>query len=97
MTTYQVVCATKQHAHRHIVSVGTGPESARASEVWTVAQVRAKLAAGDRFYTTDSRGRQADVEPYTCHQTGCNGFQTVRTKPDASTSNNLDAIRNCNP
>jgi len=94
MARYQVVCATKQHAHRHIVNVGTGTDDVVASGIWTVGQVRQRLEKGDRFYTTDSMGREADVEPYTCRRDGC-GIETVRTKADATTDNNLDQIRNC--
>jgi hypothetical protein len=94
MARYQVVCATKQHAHRHIVNVGTGTDDVVASGIWTIGQVRQRLEKGDRFYTTDSKGREADVEPYTCRRDGC-GIETVRTKADATTDNNLDQIRNC--
>src|SRR5712692_2687070 len=43
MARYQVVCATKQHPHRHIVNVGTGTDDVVASGIWTVGQVRQRL------------------------------------------------------
>jgi hypothetical protein len=92
--TFRVVCASKQHAHRHIMSVGTGTDDNAASLVWTVAQVRRKLGAGNRFYTTDSRGRDADVERWTCNIDNCT-YETIRTNPDQTTDNNLDQIRDC--
>jgi len=94
VASYQIVCATKQPEHRHIVKVGTGTADVVSSGIWSIEQVRRRLEAGDRFYTIDSKGREADVERYTCLRDDC-GFETVRTEADATTDNNLDQIRNC--
>jgi Protein of unknown function (DUF3892) len=84
MASYRIVCVEKDD---HITAVGTGTNPRKASKRWTVAKVRERLDAGDRFYTEDGDGNQADVEPY--------GEQWIRTDPDAQTDNNLDNLRAC--
>jgi hypothetical protein len=87
MATYRVVCVEKDEDD-NIAAVGTGTNSNKATQRWTVAQVRSRIQAGDRFYTEDSDGNQADVELY--------GDKWIRTDPDAEADNNLDNLRACN-
>jgi hypothetical protein len=95
MATYKIVCATKLYPHRHITEVGTGPNQNKASNRWTVAQVRTALRNGDRFYTEDpATGRTADVEAYDAHVGGTVVY-TIRSTPDATVGNNLDYMREC--
>jgi hypothetical protein len=88
MARYEVVCARKQHEHRHIVMVGTRNDVTR-TKTWTVREVRSAIDGGDSFHTTDAKDRQADVEKFDCP--GC-GVATLRTKADAVTDNNLEAL-----
>ena len=85
MTEYRIVCVEKDE---HIVAVGIGTDPNKAMKRWTVAKVRERLKAGDRFYTEDADGNKADVEPY--------GEEWIRTDPDDETDNNLDNLRACN-
>lgn len=95
MSTYRIVCADKLYEHRHITSVGTGPDPRKASNRWTVAQVRQALRSGDRFYTQDPEtGATADVEAYDAHVNGTVVY-TIRSTPDATKGNNLDYMREC--
>lgn len=91
MTTYRIVCTTLENPthHRHIVEVGTGSDPDTANRQWTVTEVRAALRT-DSFYTQVG-ANLAWVETYDC---GC-GYKTIRTRPDASPSNNLDNLRQC--
>lgn len=92
MTEYQVVCVTLLYPaqHRHIVGVGTA--DSYASLRWTVDDVWSAIARGDRFYTSDSRGRRAQVDRWECHTCG---LRTLRTRADAVTDNNLDRLPQC--
>jgi hypothetical protein len=96
-TNYRVVCTTRMThispagtTHGHIVSVGLGDESQWYQKM-TVAQVRAAIAMGNRFYTySPSTKLWAAVEPWTC----C-GISTLRTLSDAVTDNNLVNLPLC--
>jgi hypothetical protein len=84
MAAYQIVCVEKDE---HITAVGTGTDSARATQRWTVAEVRAAIKTGSRFYIkSPSTGAEADVELYE---------NTIRTDPDGVRDNNLDNLRAC--
>ena len=85
MATYRIVCVTKGRGGIH--TVGTGTDPGKANKRWSVAEVRARIRAGDRFYTeSPSTGKKADVEP----------FDTIRSSADHVTDNNLDNLRSCN-
>jgi len=90
-----IVCVNRADTspgHRHITHAGTGSDPDQASAIWTIAQVRARLNAGERFYTVSfSNGIEADVEPFDC---SC-GVETIRSNPDAAADNNLDRLREC--
>lgn len=91
----RIVCVETLHPHRHITHVGTGSSPDQASKRWTVAEVRAKLRAGYRFYTQDPiTGQTADVEPYDAHVNG-RVVYTIRSSADATPRNNLDNLRAC--
>lgn len=94
MVTYRIVCTTFEYMleHRHIVEVGTGTDPGKATERWSVANVRAATVAGDTFYTQDAAGNRADVSRYDC---SC-GCLTIHSTADATTANNLDNLRQCN-
>ena len=98
MASYQIVCTDRPEVetprpHRHIVSVGTGDVSGKATKKWNVSHVRDAIAAGDRFYTlSPSTNTRADVEPYDCST--CHVW-TLRSTPDRVKDNNLDELRAC--
>ena len=84
MASYRIVCVEKGRGGIH--AVGTGTDPGKATERWTVAQVRTAIRGGDRFYTqSPSTGKIADVEP----------FDTIRSRADHVTDNNLDNLRAC--
>ena len=85
MAEYRIVCVNEDDGH--ITVVGTGTDPNEATKKWTVAQVRAAIKAGDRFYTQDTDGNKAYVELY--------GDEWIRTDPDNETDNNLDNLRAC--
>ena len=92
MAEYHVVCVTLLHPaqHRHILGIGTA--SGRVPIRWTVDDVWSAIGRGDRFFTTDSRGRRALVDRWECRTCGS---RTLRTRPDAVTDNNLDQLPQC--
>jgi hypothetical protein len=91
----RIVCTELEHPHSHITAVGTGTESSKATERWTVTQVRNAIRTGSRFYTYDPISEKtADVEPYDVYIAG-QLIQTIRSTPDATTRNNLDNLRAC--
>ena len=95
MADYRIVCVNTEHPHRHLTNAGTG-DPARASQVWTVAQVRSMLAAGDTFHTiSPSTGKRAEVRADDCKEPGCT-VKTIRSVGDTVTDNNLDNLRACN-
>lgn len=84
MASYRIVCVERPRGA--IEAVGTGSNPAKAEKRWTVAQVRAAIKNGDRFYTqSPSSGKKADVEP----------FDSIRSKADCEKDNNLDNLRRC--
>jgi hypothetical protein len=84
-TEHQIVCVEKDE---RIIAVGTGTDSDKATKRWTVAEVRAQIKLGVRFYTVSpSTGKEADVELY--------GTDMIRTDPDGDEDNNLDDLRAC--
>jgi Protein of unknown function (DUF3892) len=84
MASYRIVCVEK---NGHITAVGVGTDPNKSDTRWTVAEVRAAIKNGDRFYTEDADGNKADVELY--------GDHWIRTDPDNETDNNLDNLRAC--
>jgi len=92
MATSRIVCVTKVASgdHHHLTEVGTGTDPQKATLQLTVAQVRTAIDNGDTFYSQGG-GEKAYVEKYTC----C-GVNTIRTKPDDTTADNLDTKRTCN-
>jgi len=93
-SSHRIVCVTTEHPHRHIVDVGTGTDPQKASQRWTVKEVRDAIDNGDTFHTKDSKGNIAAVLKDTCRQPSCT-VQTIRSTADASTENNLDNLRTC--
>jgi Protein of unknown function (DUF3892) len=98
MADYQIVCVVHQTTrtlvgtHDHIVRVGTKDAGSRSVTTLAVEDVLTYMTLGHRFYTVGTESRvEADVEPFTCT---CD-FRTIRTKPDAETDNNLDALPEC--
>ena len=95
MSDYRIVCTEQKKPthHNHIMGVGTGDDPSKASQRWTVQEVRDAIARGHRFYTVGLRsGKVAFVERFDC---SC-GVKTIRSRPDAVTDNNLDNLRTCN-
>lgn len=99
MTDYRIVCTTQEPApnppqHARIVAVGVGNDPDKASQRITLSEVLRLLRSGNRFYTKGERtGKIAFVEAYMC--AAC-GSEHIRSKPDATTDNNLDSLRYCN-
>jgi hypothetical protein len=88
MASYQITCATKVHAHRHITTVG-GPVLGSAG----VEQARALIASGDTLYTVSpSTGQRATVERFDCPS---DGVHSLRSSADATGDNNLDDLPSC--
>src|SRR5207248_3259495 len=74
----RIVCTELKYPteHRHIVAVGIGTDPNKASNRWTVEQVRSALLKGTRFYTQSlSTGKIANVERFDC---SC-GYKTIRS------------------
>lgn len=95
MSSHRIVCVNTEHPHRHIIKVGTGTTAEHYSRTWTVKEVREALKGGDRFYTVSpSTGKEADVKADNCNINGCT-VETIRSKADAVTDNNLDNIPSC--
>lgn len=98
MSDYRIVCTEQEPAsnpptHAHIVAVGVGNDPDKASNRFTLAEVLRCLSNGDRFFTKGPRtGKVAFVEKYQCSH--CR-TQHIRSKPDATTDNNLDSLRYC--
>jgi hypothetical protein len=99
MARYRIVCTTQEpvaapRSHQHIVKVGTGEDSSRASRDWTLAQVVAALDAAETFYTKGTQsGKEATVSAVSCP--AC-GHRIIRSAADAVADNNLDNLRTCN-
>ncbi len=95
MASYRILCVDTEHAHRHITGVGTGKKADQRTRTWTVKEVRQALEAGDRFYTiSPTTGKEADVRADNCNIDGCL-IDTIRSKADAVTDNNLDNMPSC--
>lgn len=95
MTTYRIVCSTLSatagtSGHKHLVDVGTGADPNKATDKWTIAQVRTSLDAGNTFYT-EVGGKRAEVRTFDCD---C-GIHTIRSHADGYWNNNLDNLRTC--
>jgi hypothetical protein len=92
---YRIVCTDQKRPthHNHIVGVGVGDNPDKASQQFTVAEVRSMILNGTRFYTQGrTSGKVANVERFDCP---C-GYKTIRSTPDAVADNNLDNLRVCN-
>ena len=96
---FRIVCTEQEPiyqptTHAHIVAVGTGSESNKATQRWTLHEVISAMNAGTTFYTfSPSTNKVALVVKVSCFKCG----QTIiRSAPDAVTDNNLDNLRRCN-
>ncbi len=89
MSAYRVVCVETKEPHEGIIAVGTNDEGATtANQKWTVAEVRAAIKRGHRFYTRGIKSNlEAEVELY--------GNDSITTSPDGVEDNNLDNLRAC--
>lgn len=93
-----IICSTKATSpgasHPHVTGVGISTNLEKYQKRMTVAEVRAAIRQGDRFYTVgDTSGKAALVELYDCPT--CQ-VQTIRSAGDAVTDNNLDKMPGCN-
>jgi hypothetical protein len=99
MGTYKITCIGTQaaptppiHKRGHIIRVGT-TDDAGNYRVLTVSEVYGLMKSGNKFFTTNPDGTHpADVEPDHC---GSHNVDTLRSKKDATTENNLDSLPNC--
>lgn len=97
MAIYRIVCTEQQPVgnpqHGHIVAVGVGVVSDRATQRLTKNEVVESMNRGNSFYTqSESTGRIAEVEQYSC--TSCRSIH-IRSKRDSVPDNNLDNLRIC--
>lgn len=98
MARYRIVCTTQEpatlpHDIAHIIEVGTGITSDKATKQWSLNEVLLAMDNGDTFYTKGvNSGEVAIVEEYTCEY--CRR-RYIRSKPDAVRDNNLDNLRRC--
>jgi Protein of unknown function (DUF3892) len=82
---YQIICVVKDRGH--IAEVGITNDGRTYARKLTVAQVRQSIRDGHHFYTVSpSTGKKAYVEPH----------DTIRSRADAVTDNNLDNLSRCN-
>ncbi len=94
---FAIVCTVQDppnedHDTAHIIQVGTG-NSQEWNKMWTVADVWAAIDEGHVFYTKDPKTLlEAIVEKYRCRTCG---LDTLRSKADRSTANNLDNLPRC--
>jgi hypothetical protein len=86
---YLVTCANRSISGCHVVEVGAIRVGRRKPKVLRVREVRDKIAGGDRFFTRDAEGNEADAANYFCSK--CNSG-TIRTQEDSSIADNLDAL-----
>ncbi len=98
MSTYRIVCTEQKPAsqppqHAHIVAVGVGDDTSKATTRFTLAEVIRKIDAGDRFYTKGEQSEKiANVDKYLC--SSCQQYH-IRSSADAVSDNNLDKLRYC--
>lgn len=88
MADYRIICTIRDEDGA-IGSIGINQYDGDEGYdfIWTVAEARTAIEDGHRLYTkSPSTGKEADVEPYE---------DTIRTKPDDSTDNNLDNLPAC--
>jgi hypothetical protein len=89
---YLVTCVNRSRTGCHVVEVGAIRVGRRKRKVLRVREVREKIAAGDRFFTRDAEGNEADAANYFCSK--CNSG-TIRTDEDTSKADILDALPGC--
>lgn len=97
MTYYRIVCTEQEPVgnphHGHIVSVGTGEQSDKATQRWLLVEILSAMDRGDVFYTRGIvSGKMAIVEKYYC--SSCSRTH-IRSTRDATPENNLDNLRIC--
>jgi hypothetical protein len=94
MTAHEITCTiqyppNQPHDHAAITHVGLS----NGIERYTTNQILQWLAQGHQFYVRDPKtGATAYVEPCSCK--GAHN-QHIRTKPDSSRRDNLDALPRC--
>jgi hypothetical protein len=90
MSDYRVICIERANGGvGHITGIGTGSSASQADKHWTVSEVRTAIRSGDTFHTVGASGRKAYIESW--------DIPGIRTKPDQSKDDNLEALRMCNP
>ena len=95
MATYLIKCVNMEHSHSHIVSATVqryrnGKYEDR--QTMSITTIRRKLEDGDTFETySQSERKFTDVDPDTCRFPRCT-VETIRSRADAVTDNNLDNI-----
>jgi hypothetical protein len=100
MTDYKIVCTDQEPinqptTHAHIVAVGIDTDiDGYADDKQTKDEVIKNINSGlYRYYTVGPKtGKVAFVEVAYC--VFCKG-EIIRSKPDATTDNNLDSLRRC--
>lgn len=98
MASYRIVCTEQEPAgkppeHAHIIAVGIGNDSQRASKRLNLEEVLRLMENGDNFYTKgDKSGKIANVEKFLCPF--CVKWH-IRSEPDNTEDNNLDKLRYC--
>ncbi len=94
----RIVCTEQQPvgqpaSHAHIVAVGIGASTDKATERMTLDQVLLAMRTGDTFYTQGpTSGKEAAVKPEKCSKCG---RDIIKSAPDAVHDNNLDNLQFC--
>ena len=95
MNVHFITCVNRASTlfHQHVTQVGLGDAIGYYRERVSVANVRAAIREGDRFYTVSpTTGKAALVEVYDCPS--CKA-PTIRSAPDSITDNDVDNISIC--
>ncbi len=86
----QIVSATTEGPHRHVVSVGVGGIAASPNVSMTVEEVAYAIMGGQEFYT-EVHGVKSIVHRITCTATGCR-VKTISSIEDDTVTNDLDNL-----
>jgi hypothetical protein len=101
MSDFRIVCTDQEPVylpanHAHIVAVGIdldgdGYADKKLTKLQVMNDIDNKI---NRYYSTDTSGREiAFVEVVPCFR--CH-VRIIKSRPDATTRNNLDSLRRCN-
>jgi hypothetical protein len=95
MATYRIIDVTRFKTHNHIQTVTYRKDTRtnlQEKQIDTVSAVRQMIVNGDRFYTFGKKSlKNAEIEPWSEKVDGVT-INTIRSKADRTTDNNLDNL-----